>query len=289
MGTALRDAINQHTDSGLHLVAAQADSAEEGSTPATILDSRVSWEPAAKRGRQRQPRLVFEVVDPTSGKTVYAADAPVAPVAPGPLAAGGVREGPRGPAVGRTEPPAPRPVPPAAAPPEPATIVKPAPPPKPAAPEKSVRVAEAAQPNGPDSAPPSLSRDRDAERVNRGSRSSSMPPLPAPARAGQRWRSPTLPLRYGVVYFESAGLADRVIVLQERAAALGGGELSVRFVMTSRKGKKTLEIRCDFYDANGAPAGSVREVELPIREGVPSTIALASRRPAARYVLFVRE
>ncbi len=48
-------------------------------------------------------------------------------------------------------------------------------------------------------------------------------------------------------------------------------------------------MRCEFFDAQGAPAGTVEEVELRVREGRPTTIALASRRPASYYILFVRD
>jgi hypothetical protein len=151
---------------------------------------------------------------------------------------------------------------------------------------ESVSPPPVQRPEGPRTPPP---RNRDVNRVSR-----SSPPAPVQSaapdmRGDPRQRSPIVPLPHGVIYYTDKGLAERVIILQERTAATTNGELSVRFVMTSRKGKKTLEIRCDFYDEQGAPAGTVESVELPIREGVPATIALASRKPAARYILFVRD
>lgn len=291
METAFAEAINQHSDPRLRFVPANVGG-EDGDTADSVLDARASWEPATRRAPRRRPRLVLEVIDPTTGKTVFSADCSVAPpvttriaqgsgpqrmptnpestVARPPAKEGSVAQRPpSGPGVNAAEPPA---------------LAKKAVPS-----ETSAEEAPPVAPPASERPRASLPRDRDANRVTRSGRSVPARPVSPPLRPDQRGRSPVLFLQHGVIYFTDQGLAERVILLQERAAVIAGGDLSVRFVMTSRKGKKTLELRCDFYDAQGAAAGSVESVELPIREGAPATIALASRKPAVGYVLFVRD
>ena len=96
-----------------------------------------------------------------------------------------------------------------------------------------------------------------------------------------------LSLKHGVIYFESAKLADRVLVVEERLAVMPDGQISIRLSLVSRKGKQSLEFRCEFYDDRGASAGSVEGATLTLRDGRAQMLTLASRKAAVRYTLFV--
>lgn len=93
----------------------------------------------------------------------------------------------------------------------------------------------------------------------------------------------------GVVYFQDADLARRIAILQEDHQIVSTGQSRLRIGLLCRKGKASLTLRCDFYDDQGRAAGTVKGLELKMREGRPATIALVSRRPAASYILFVKD
>jgi hypothetical protein len=277
LGGLLGAAINQHADPRLRFVA-PAYNGDDAAAADGIFDARATWDPKARRGADPSPRVGLEIVDPRNGRTIFSNDAAVPPSAPGaaqqaagvsPPARQAVSQRPvAGPGTGSGGAPL-------------ASV----PPATDATTEAPAIVSQAPSPESPaGSVAPAAPRERDATRVTRRTRSK------APPTAGrERGRSVVASLRRGVIYFDNAGLADRVIILQERTATADNGALSVRLVVTSRKGKRTLEIRCDFYDEQGAAVGGVKSVKLPVREGVPATVSLASYRPATRYVMFVRD
>ncbi len=270
------------------------------------------WEPRGVSGAdgKRYSRLVLELVNPRNGRTVFTADSgavpgPATPVAaqPPPATAPAATPG----AVAKASPSESRrrakpPAPPARAKentPGAATEAAPAAPARSGTPQAGRSPVAAAA-----SKKPTAARDRAIEgggtrvpdrdaRLAGPVQDSSRPlsGLSAPPPVPRDPRRPSLAASsaHGTVYFENAKLAERVAILQERVATLADGQMSVRFVMTCRKGKKTLEMRCEFYDDRGLPAGTVENVELEIREGRPDTISLASRKLAVRYVLFIRD
>lgn len=131
-----------------------------------------------------------------------------------------------------------------------------------------------------------------ADRVTRKSAapSSSAPrrPLAVPAPAQDSSRV-VLRLEHGVIYFSSPRLASGISVLREERQVLSNGQCRVRLGIVCRRRKAGISLRCEFYGASGEPAGSVRGVELDLREGRPTAVALVSRRPAESYVLFIKD
>ncbi|HOW18246.1 MAG TPA: hypothetical protein PLC79_04340 [Phycisphaerae bacterium] len=279
LGGLLGEAINQHADPRLRFVR-PAYNGDDAAAADGIFDARATWDPKARRGSDPSPRVGLEIVDPRSGRTVFSNDAAVPPSAPGAAVADAKpaadASAPARQAVGLglvAEPGTGGGGSPVPAPPATDAMTQ--------APATAERAALPEPTAG--SLSPATPRQRDATRVTRQTRSK------APPATRERSRSVVASLPHGVIYFDNAGLADRVIILQERTARADNGALSVRLVLTSRKGKRTLEIRCDFYDEQGAAVGGVRSVKLPVREGAPATIALASYRPATRYVMFVKD
>jgi len=281
LGGLLGEAINQHADPRLRFVA-PAYNGDDAAAADGIFDARATWDPKARRGAESSPRVGLEIVDPRNGRTVFSNETAVPPSAPGAVPADAQQTA--GVSLPARQAVSQRPV----AGPETdsgGAPRVPVPPATDATAEAPAIVSRAPSPESPaGSVAPAAPRERDATRAPGRPRSKA-----PPTAARQRGRSVVASLRRGVIYFDNAGLADRVIILQERTATADNGALSVRLVVTSRKGKRTLEIRCDFYDEQGAAVGGVKSVKLPVREGVPATVSLASYRPATRYVMFVRD
>jgi hypothetical protein len=311
MSTLFGESVNAQLDSRTRFAQTLASVPDEIADADTVFDARMSWEPV-KKSASGQRRLVLELVDPRDGQTVYTTSQSVTPsAAPSPALA----EAARGPAtlpagpVAVTPPPrppadSPSPTPVATAP---APLVPPAPAAK-ATPAPAPRVTPT---------PPVAGTSSDGARGKAFARAA---PRPAPltsdhglataeaftARSvprsevylrsarkggdrGQLGRSPVLRRDRGTIYFAKAALAERVIVVREDVQTLGNGELRLRLIVASQKGNKTLLLRCEFYDRAGAAAGTVADVELRVREGRSSVIAMVSHSPAARYVLFIEE
>jgi hypothetical protein len=311
IGTLFGDAVNAQLDSRTRFAQTLAGAPDEIADADTVFDARLDWEPARKSG-SKERRLVLELVDPRDGRTVYTTSqsvtpspVPVTAVADASRSSTTLPAGPVAVAVpeAKSVEPPPRRTEKKATPPatrSPGAKASQGRPvrPKPAAPpavakggDDNTGAASAVPVPGPTT--PVADRGAGAEDAFT---AWSVPGTTASVRSwspsserGQRDRLPVLRRGRGTVYFANAGLADRVIVVREDAQTLDKGELRLRLILAAKKGNKALSMRCEFYDKAGAPAGSVIDVQLRIREGRSSAVNMVSRNAATRYVLFIDE
>jgi len=270
LGALFGEAVNARLDSRTRFAATPAAAPDEVADADAVFDARLSWEPAGKRSSKNH-RLVLELVNPRDGRTVYTTSQSIVPAA---ARVSTLSRTSQEPTTLPTQPVAvgPSDSPTADTPPTPAkTSAKPVPGP-------STPLAERGP--GTEEAFTAWSVPRTTE---------SYRDWAVGDGRGAQARLPVLRRGRGTIYFANGGLADRVALVRDEAQALEEGAMRLRLVLYGKKGKKTLSLRCEFYDSQGASAGTVSDVSITVREGRSSTVAMVSRRPATRYVLFIEE